>query len=30
LMFFITAIAFGVLLLLIYRYFVKYTRPINL
>ena len=30
LVFFITAIAFGVLLLLIYRYFVKYTRPINL
>ena len=29
LMFFITAIAFGVLLLLIYRYFVKYTQPTN-
>ena len=30
LLFFITAIAFGVLLLLIYRYFVKYTQPANL
>ena len=30
LLFFITAIAFGVLLLLIYRYFVKYTQPTNL
>ena len=29
LMFFITAIAFGVLLLLIYRYFVQYTQPTN-
>ena len=29
LMFFITAIAFGVLLLLIYRYFVKFTQPTN-